>query len=195
MVHYPEGAETWNVDYVHISGWNRNKILRADNMAQQVKVLASNPYYLRTFPGGMIPPNCTLTSTCMPGHTGVPFSQINVIIIIIKQTLRNRASPMWSTSWLPWMHCWLFSELTPELTREYNWMFCLLKHAPSSWKQKLSMFSLQLKENSLCTQTCGVCFNLYRSVLEQLARMNKALGSIVKIVQTHPFSKKKAIYL
>lgn len=49
-------------------------------MAQQVKVLASNPYYLRTVPGGMTPPDFTLTSTCMPGPTGAPFPQINVII-------------------------------------------------------------------------------------------------------------------
>lgn len=94
---------------------------------------------------------------------------------------------MWSTSWLPCIHCWLFSELVPELPWEHSSMHCLLKHAPSSWKQKLSV----LKENSHCTQTAGVCFNLYRSELEQLARMHEALGSIVKTVQTHSFSKKK----
>lgn len=54
-------------------------------MAQQVKVLASNPYYLRTFSGGMILPNCTPTSTCMPGYS----PQIN-IIIIKKANTENR---------------------------------------------------------------------------------------------------------
>lgn len=57
---------------------------RGLTMAQQVKVLAClqdrglKDIPLRTFPGGMIPPDCTLTSTRMPGHTS-PFPQINAI--------------------------------------------------------------------------------------------------------------------
>lgn len=95
---------------------------------------------------------------------------------------------MQSTSWLPCMHCWLFPELAPELPQEC--LKCLLKHAPPAQKQSFSVFTSL--HSSLCPQTGGVCFNLYKPVLDQSARMHdEALGSMLKAVQTHPFPPKK----
>lgn len=79
MTHCPEGAALKCGICMCTSEAEIEVRQRGLTMAQQVKVLASKTDYLRTFPGGMIPPNCTLTSTCMTGHTGALFPQINAI--------------------------------------------------------------------------------------------------------------------
>lgn len=68
------------------------------------------------------------------------------------------------------------------------------KACSTSPKAKFQCFHFTSQQP--CTQTGGVCFNLYKPVLDQSARMHaEALGSMLKAVQTHSFpNKEKAIY-